>query len=127
MDNKKESKYSNYLNNVRRGLSRRLRPNVGININLFPSIDGGAVIEILFMHNKKNKDTISKHEYSTTSQALKNVKQNAFAGDLNNYKFSGTNAIMDGNKIILIKDGSESEWGVEAANKDVNNIFGVSK
>ncbi|WP_285131518.1 hypothetical protein [Leclercia adecarboxylata] len=116
-------KYSNYLNNFRIAISKKLKPNIGIISTVNPSADGGAIIEVKFVHNKPSKDTIGKHVYPNINAALKTIKQNAFSGNLDSFKFSGTNGIMEGNRIILIKDGNDSEWTVDAVTKDVTNIF----
>ncbi|KWZ91841.1 hypothetical protein HMPREF3212_01286 [Citrobacter freundii] len=127
MKDKDNIKYSNYLNNVRIVISKRLKPNIGIISNVIPSSDGGGIVELEFVHNKPSKDNIGKYVYPNLNAALKNVKQNAFKGNLDAFKFSGTNGVMEGNKIILIKDGSDSEWTTEAADKDASMIFGNAK
>ncbi|WP_234083710.1 hypothetical protein [Enterobacter quasiroggenkampii] len=127
MKNKDIVKYTNYINNVRIVISKRLKPNVGIISNIIPSSDGGGIVELEFVHNKPSKDHVGKHVYPNLNAALKNVKQSAFSGNLDAFKFSGTNGVMEGNKIILIKDGSDSEWTLEAADKDASMIFGNVK
>jgi len=120
-------KYSNYLNNIRISISKKLKPNIGIVSNLKPVSDGGAVIEIELVHNKPSKDNIGKHVYQSLGAALVNVKQSAFGGNLEAFTFNGTNVIMEGNRIVLIKDASDSEWTVDAPAKDFSRIFGSVK
>ncbi|EJD6547149.1 TPA: hypothetical protein OZR47_000313 [Escherichia coli] len=127
MNNKEIEKYSNYLNNFRISLSKKLKPNVGVVSNVSPVSDGGAIIEIEFVHNKPSKDTIGKHTYQTLNAALKNVKQSGFGGNLDALIFHGTNASMEGNRIVIIKDGNTSEWTPEATEKDFSRIFGSIK
>ncbi|MFS7250441.1 hypothetical protein AB6869_14070 [Rahnella rivi] len=120
-------KYSNYLNNFRISLSKKLKPNIGVVSNVSPVSDGGAIIEVEFVHNKPSKDTIGKHIYPTLNAALKNVKQSAFGGNLDAFIFNGTNALMEGNRIIIIKDGKSSEWTSEATEKDFSRVLGSVK
>lgn len=124
MKKEEAEKYSNYLNNFRIALSKKLRPNVGVVSHVKPVSDGGAVIEVEFVHNKPSKDTIGKHVYPTLNAALKTVKQSALGGNLDGFIFQGTNALMEGNRIVLIKDGNSSEWSSEATDKDFSRVFG---
>jgi len=120
MTNKKT--IQNYINNFRKDLLVYLKPGLGLKINVYPSKSQGAIIEVYFDFNTKNED-IYKEEKSSVNEALKEINQRAFAGDLSSFHFSGTNIIMEDKKIILIKgDDFQKEWDRKKAHEDVSKI-----
>ena len=110
-----------YINNFRRHLARYLKPGIGLRCNVYGALSGGAVIEFTLGPNIENDDTFCLG-LATVSKALSNVKQNAFGGELSGFVFRGTNTILEGNRLIFIKDESPSEWSDTAAESDVRRV-----
>lgn len=112
----------NYINNFRRRIARFLKPGIGLVCNIYQANSGGAILEFLIGPGIKNDD-IYKEASPTLGSALSNIEQHAFGGNLNGFVFGGTNLIMEGNRIVLIKDGNASEWSDEAAETDLSKIL----
>ncbi|WP_143494869.1 MULTISPECIES: hypothetical protein [unclassified Pseudomonas] len=111
-----------YINNFRRKITPALRPGIGVKCIVHPATPGGAVLEFKFVKNGENDDQY-KSNVPSLSKALSTVEQKAFGGNLEAFKFSGTNVILDPSKVIIIKDGNPSEWSEHQASKDVDSIF----
>ena len=112
-----------YINNFRRRFSTYLGKGIGASILIYPSSAGGAVLEIKLGANEPNND-----EYldvtPTVNDALKGIEQNAFGGNLDGFRFGGTNIIMEPARIVLLKsDDSEELWSDEASDEDVQRII----
>lgn len=111
-----------YVNNFRRRLSPHLKQGVGVSCNVHPAEEGGAILEFSLGPSIENTDEY--HEISTTvSGALSSIPQSAFGGNLDGFRFAGTNVIMEKDRIIFIKDNSPSEWGDDAAAKDISSVL----
>jgi len=108
----------NYINNFRIQLSIFLKPDIGIHSIIYPCIEDGAIIEFTFGAGIPSSDDY-KDPFPKISDALKTIQQKAFGGNLNGFKFLGTNYIMEFHRLILIKDNSESEWTEKKATEDV--------
>ncbi len=62
-------------------------------------------------------------ESTTINEALRNVPQSAFGGNLNGFQFAGTNVILETGRIILIKDDAQAQWTEQAAAKDIQGVL----
>lgn len=113
-----------YINNFRRRLSPYLKPGMGIACSVYPA-KVGAILEFSIGLNLENIDQ-QKEVSETVNQALKLIKQKAFGGNLEGFRFSGTNYIMEDNRVILIK-GDSTEWNDVAAEKDVLRLVSMSQ
>lgn len=120
-----KEKYQNYINNFRRRLVKFLKPGIGLSCNIYPSKDGGAILEFNIGINNINDDNYEEVSDSL-GKALKNIKQNAFGGNLDGFHFGGTNTILEENRIIYIKESNQNEWNDASAEKDVNNLINSS-
>ena len=110
-----------YVNNFRRHIARYLKPDIGIRCDVYPAKSGGAVVAFTLGSAEENDDTI--HPSATSmAAALSNVEQKAFGGELSAFNFSGTNTILEGNKLIFIKDESTKEWCDASAKLDVQRV-----
>ncbi len=113
----------NYVNNFRRHLSIYFKPNVGMSAKIFPTNSNGAIVEFQMGEGIENDDEFQQIE-QTINDALKEIPQNAFGGNLDAYNFSGTNVVAEGNRIIIIKgDEDASEWDDVSAKKDVEKVL----
>jgi len=121
-----KNKYQKYINNFRRKLTPSLRPGVGLSCSIYPSKDGGAILEFRIGNASENDD-----EYKEVSEslgaALSHIEQSAFGGNLEGFQFSGTNTILEDNRIIYIKESNPKEWSDFAARKDVTALFSNSQ
>ena len=116
----------NYINNFRIQISGVLKPNIGIASVVYPC-DDGAIIEFRFGKGIKSSD-MYKDSYEKISDALATIEQKAFGGNLESFRFSGTNYIMEFHRLILIKDNSLSEWHrIQAYNDALTFITGGKK
>jgi hypothetical protein len=115
-------KVQRYINNFRREITRFLRPGLGISCTVYPADAGGAILEFRMGTDIANADTY-KPESATLTRALAEIRQHAFGGNLDGFIFRGTNVILENDRIILIKDDSDSEWTDAAAAKDVQEVI----
>ena len=110
-----------YINNYRRQLTRYLRPGFGLICNVYPA-KNGAILEFV-IGDKLANDDIYNLESKSVGDALGKIEQQAFGGNLSGFTFSGTNTILENNRLIYIKDSTSKEWGDEAVKKDVNAVL----
>jgi len=111
-----------YINNFRRRLTPHLKPGIGLSCNIFPDATGGAILEFTIAPEIENDD-IYKEVSPSLGQALLNIEQRAFGGDFDGFFFKGTNVILEGNRIIFIKDHSSKEWSDKSAQNDVARVL----
>lgn len=112
-----------YINNFRRKIVSKLRPGIGVMCLVRPVEAGGAVLEFRFARNGENDDRY-RPKVKSLSKALSTVQQRAFGGNLEAFKFSGTNLILEPDRIIIIKDGNPNEWSENQASNDADRVFG---
>ena len=110
-----------YVNSFRKFLSMYMKPGLGVKCVVRPARDGGAVIVFEMADHEGNQDTY-KMIAPSVNKALSRVRQKAFGGNLDGFKFKGTNIIMEGNGIVVIKDGNPEEWTEDAARSDVERV-----
>ena len=95
---------------------------MGLSCNVYPSDDGGAILEFIIGDATENDD-----EYKETSKslgaALSNIEQKAFGGNLEGFSFSGTNTVLEVSRIIYIKEANPNEWSDAAAQKNVDELI----
>lgn len=116
-----KSKIQKYINNYRRKLTRYLRPGFGLLCNIYPAPDG-AILEFV-IGNELANDDIYHSESKSVGDALGRIEQRAFGGNLSSFTFSGTNTILENNRLIYIKDATSKEWGEAAVTKDVDAVL----
>jgi hypothetical protein len=111
-----------YVNNFRRHLSRYLKPGIGLSSNVYPARQQGAILEFRLGPDLANEDRFLEPR-NTVNDALPDLNQLAFGGNLGGFSFSGTNVVLEPNRFILIKGGdSPEEWGDNGAAADVQRI-----
>jgi len=116
-----KAKVQSYINNFRRFIARFLKSDIGLHCNVYNTEREGAIVEFKMALGITNDDVYFE-DSSTLSEALGNVKQKAFGGNLGGFTFSGTNTILEDNRVIYIKDQSLSEWDESAAKNDVTTL-----
>lgn len=121
-----KEKYQSYINNFRRRISPYLKQNIGIKCNVYPSKDGGGILEFTIGQNLENED-IYKDECESLGDALSQIEQKAFGGNLRGFTFGGTNTILEPSRIIFIKEANLNEWHDNSAAKDVGNMVSASR
>lgn len=121
-----KKKYQSYINNFRRRLAVYLKPGIGLTCNVYPSEDGGGILEFVIGDAAENDDVYKKQSKSLGS-ALSKIEQQAFGGNLEGFNFGGTNTIIEKNRIILIKESDPKEWSDSAAKKDVEKLISNSQ
>jgi hypothetical protein len=121
-----KKKYQGYINNFRRRLAQYLKPSIGLLCNVYPSDDGGAILEFVIGVNIENDD-LYKESSKSLGAALSNIEQRAFGGNLEGFTFSGTNTILENNRIIYIKEASPNEWSDSAAEREVTALISNSQ
>lgn len=120
MDNR--SVLQGYVNDFRRHMARFLAPGVGLACTVFPSLGPGAIVEFTIGPKLTNLETY-KPAAATVNEALSQIQQRSFGGNLNSYKFGGTNTLVEQNRIILLKGEDDLvHWGDSAAQDDVKRI-----
>ncbi len=121
-----KKKYQSYINNFRRKLAVYLKPGIGLTCNIYPSEDGGGILEFVIGEDAENDD-VYKEQSKSLGAALSNIEQKAFGGNLESFTFGGTSTILEANRIILIKEPNPKEWSDKAAAKDVNRLVSSSQ
>ena len=112
-----------YINNFRRHLAAYMRPGIGLACTVFPANSQGAILEFKIGPGISNTDEF-RPESETVNEALAEIPQQAFCGNLSGFKFGGTNVIMEGNRIVLVKGEDDlSQWNDSAAGADVKRIL----
>lgn len=111
-----------YINNFRRRLASFLRPGVGLKCLVHPAQTGGAILEFRVGPGIENDD-VYQPESPTLGRALGGIEQHAFGGNLDGFRFGGTNVILEKDKIVFIKDEAPSEWSDTAAENDVRRVL----
>lgn len=111
----------NYINNFRTSISRFLKENVGLKAIVYP-YSNGAVLIFEPGINTSNNDEYKK-EALTINDAL--MKTNLFEREILNLSisFSGTYRLPVPNKLIILKDDSESEWTAAKSERDVMDFI----
>ena len=121
-----KNKYQKYINNFRREFTLYLKPGVGLSCNIYPSNDGGAILEFSIGEAYENDDDY-KEISKSLGLALANIEQHAFGGNLEGFSFGGTNTILERNRVIYIKESNPKEWSESAAKKDVKSLISDSQ
>jgi hypothetical protein len=110
-----------YINNFRRYLAPYLKPGIGLHCTVHPSHAGGAVLEFRMGAQVENDDAYVL-PVETLGRALSSIPQQAFGGNLDGFRFSGTNYVLESDRVILIKDDSPAAWSDGAAAHDVARV-----
>lgn len=113
-----------YVNNFRRHMAAYLLPGVGLKSSAVLAKEGGGIVKFSFV-NGENTDEVQAR-VSTVAEALERLNLRSF-GDVQGVTFSGTNTVLEGNSIFLIKSESEDLWDDAAAKQDVNKIVHSSR
>jgi hypothetical protein len=111
-----------YVNNFRRNIASFLKPNIGLQIDIYNCGIEGAVLVITFKPGGKSLDN-ERNEFSTISDVISQLDQHFFGGNLKGLHFKGTNLMMDPKYILLIKDNSPSEWTDQKMSEDIRSII----
>jgi hypothetical protein len=121
MEDKK--KIQEYVNNFRRHLSQYLKPGIGLSCKIYPAQEDGAILDFTIGPDISNED-IFKAPKKTVNSILEEVPQRLVSGNFNAIKFSGTNATMEPNRILLIKgEDDPALWDDKGAKSDVERII----
>jgi hypothetical protein len=111
-----------YINEFRRYISSVLKPNIGLEIDIYNCGNEGAVLIIFFKPGGKSIDK-EINEFNTIADVLNSIEQNFVGGNISGMTFKGTNMMMDQNRILLIKESNKDEWSSTQLKEDLNNIF----
>ncbi|MEW5802310.1 MAG: hypothetical protein AB1847_09420 [bacterium] len=117
-----------YLNNFRRHIYPHLKPNVGIKAIVYPCEEEGAIINFCLGKNRPSCDDYKKKNKKITNVLRSNNLSRFFEKEIPDQKmeavrFKGTNYIMEGHNIILIKDDSPAQWDDKKSEEDVQKIL----
>lgn len=122
----KRDNIQSYINNFRRHLTPYLKPGIGVVSVIHPAQKPGAILEFKLGPAHGNDDEY-KNVQTSVNDALRNINQSAFGGNLGGFHFSGTNYVIEDGRIIVIKgeDGID-EWDDQAAQRDVSQLLASS-
>ena len=82
---------------------------------------GGTILEFRVGDALENDD-VYRTPVPTVGAALASIPQRAFGGNFEGFRFTGTNYILEPDRIILIKDDSVAQWSDSAARHDVGQV-----
>ena len=118
---KNRDEIQGYINAFRNAIIPFLKANVAIRTTVC-STPNGVVITFELGNDITNSD-VFKSDAPSISEAL--LRTNVFINDLKTLDVSieGTKQIISKNKIILVKDASDSEWSYEKAVADVQELM----
>ncbi len=111
-----------YINEFRRHITSILKPNIGLEIDIYNCGNEGAVLVVLFKPGDKSIDK-EINEFDSISAVLNSIDQNFIGGNVSGITFGGTNMMMDGNRIIIVKDRNENEWSTSKLKEDIDKII----
>ncbi|MCS5423084.1 MULTISPECIES: hypothetical protein [Psychrilyobacter] len=115
-----------YSKTLKKELKKKLKSGLEINSVIYPVEKEGAVFEFTIDKTKKSKRIERKRR--SVNEVVSNSSQNIITGNINSASFSGTNIIMNKNKITIIKGGNEKEeWNNKQIEKDIRIILGDKK
>ena len=77
---------------------------------------------VFYLGPAVENDDVYNPVSTSLGKALSQVKQGAFGGNVESFHFGGTNTILEGDKLIFVKDGGAAEWSDRAAEKDVRAV-----
>ena len=117
----KRSVIQPYINNFRRHLSPFIRPGIGVRCDIREAVAGGTVL-VFTLGPTIESDDKYHDPLPTIGKALGEIEQKAFVGNLDGLMFSGTNTILEENRLIFIKDDASSVWNDAAALADVQRV-----
>ena len=115
-----------YVKKFRQELEKYLVSGASARLDVLYAKDGGGVVKVTLNKNGENT-TNYNGSFSTLGEAVADSGQKAFGGNLKNVTFGGTNKIMDGENIYLIKSGKSEEWARGKASQDVTDIVSGSR
>jgi hypothetical protein len=115
-----------YVNNFRRHISPYLKPGIGLSFRIYPARQEGAVLEISIGQNISNEDHFETMAPSANAALSRVPHQRIVGGNIDAFKFGGTNISMEPNRIVLIKGEDDADlWNDQAAKNDVERIVGT--
>lgn len=122
----KHSKLRKYTELFRRYINRFLAPNVQIKTRIFPVNGEGAVFEFTLDKEEVASEVIEEAS-SSIGQVLSQIPQRFIAGNIDGVTFGGTNLMLEGNRILLIKgEDSPEHWTSPAIHSDVERVVSIS-
>lgn len=111
-----------YINEFRRNITPMLKPNMGLEIDIYNCGKEGAVLIVFFNPGGKSIDK-EINEFATIADVLNSIEQNFVGGNLTGMTFKGTNMMMEQNRILLIKEGNQDEWSATKLKEDLEKII----
>jgi hypothetical protein len=116
--------FEEYGSSFMENIKSILRPGIEAEVTSYLSKVDGSLI---YFQLRPGKITFGFKELENgkrISEALKEIPQRAFGGDLSGIRFGGTNTIIEDNKIIFIKGGNTKDiWSKEMAMEDSKKLI----
>ncbi|HFD31239.1 MAG TPA: hypothetical protein ENJ28_00805 [Gammaproteobacteria bacterium] len=119
----KEDLYKKYANYLTKALKPHLQKNIGLDVSVYPSPEGG-VFEIKLGKSRDSSIILNKPE-SSLNEILKHVPQRLVSGNLDGVKLLGTNISMEGDRILFIK-GEGADWDESDASENIGRVLEIS-
>ncbi|WP_212625110.1 hypothetical protein [Pseudomonas sp. PP3] len=115
---------SKYVSNFRRHFSHYLLPGVSLKSSVILVKDGGGIVKLSFSRKGSADDVLPTAK--TMSEALTSFGIKSF-GDAQGIVFSGTNMVLEGDSMFLIKGEDSSAWTDAGAKDDVKRILDAAR
>lgn len=113
-----------FVSNFRRHFSHFLNPGVSLRSDAVLVKEGGGIVRLLF--TQKGSEDAIRPTVKTMAEALK-VFDIKYFGDAQGVTFTGSNMLLDGDSIYLIKGEEESVWSDSGTKEDVNRILDAAR
>ena len=112
-----------YAKNFTEAISKNIKYGYVLEAKIHPVDSSGAIIEFDIVNGKKSK-TLFEKPAATVGKSLQSIQQNFIGGNLDGVTFSGTNVMMDNNRIIIVKgENDNSVWNLKAAREDALRVI----
>jgi hypothetical protein len=123
----KSTRLKKYVELFKRNIKQFLAPGVHIKTTIYPVEGSGAVFEFLFNRVKDSSESIDKVRPSIGS-VLSKIPQKMVSGNIEEFKFSGTNLYLEGDRTLVIKgEDDPASWSGNAVMEDVQRVVSTSQ
>jgi len=122
----KRPKLKKYAELFRRNIQRFLAPGVYVKTIIYPVEQEGAVFEFLLDKDGEATEVV-KPARRTVGVVLSEIPQRLISGSIEEVRFGGTNLLLEGNRILVVKgEDSPKHWSGNAVANDVERVVSTS-
>lgn len=122
----KQPKLKKYTELFRRNIQKFLAPGILVQTTIYPVDQEGAVFEFLLNKDGNATEKVESPKRSVGA-VLSVIPQNIIGGQFEGVRFGGTNLLLEGNRVLVIKgEDSPEHWTGSAVVSDVQRVVSTS-